>query len=55
MSKDKREQLLDFINKKPFDVVLKTSPDNYNDEDGGKLEDMQRNTRNGKKQFEADF
>ena len=31
--KDKREELLKFIDKKAFDVILKTSPDKFKDKD----------------------
>lgn len=55
MSKDKRQQLLDFINKKAFDVVINASPDKYSEEDRGALEDIQRKTKNEKKQFENGY
>jgi len=55
MANDKTKQLLDFIDKNAFDVVLKANPDKYSDEDKKKLEDIQRKTKNEQKQFHDDF
>lgn len=55
MSDDKRKQLLDFIDKKAFDVVLKADPKKYDEDDRKKLEDIQRKTENEKKQFHNDY
>lgn len=55
MANDKRKQLLDFIDKHAFDVVLKANPNKYSDEDKKKLEDIQRKTKNEQKQFHDDF
>ena len=52
---DKRRQLLDFINKNVFDPVINASLDKYDEKDRGKLEDIQRKTKNEKKQFEDDY
>jgi hypothetical protein len=46
--KDKREELLNFIDKNAFDPILKASPKKYSDKDREKLEDIQRKTQNEK-------
>lgn len=52
---DARRQLLDFINKKAFDPILKASPDSYSEKDRDTLADLQRKTKNEKEQFEKDY
>jgi len=54
-TKDKREELLQFIDKNAFDPVLKASRDKLSEKDKGKLEDIQRKTENEKKQFHDDY
>lgn len=54
-AKDNRHQLLDFINKKAFDPILKAKPNKFKEEDRGALEDIQRKTENEKKQFEEEY
>jgi hypothetical protein len=49
---DVKQQLLDFINKKAFDPILKAKPDKLNDEDREALADVQRKTESEKKNFE---
>ena len=51
MSDDKKKKLLDFIDKKAFDVVINADPGKYSKEDQKKLEDIQRKTKNEKDQF----
>ena len=48
MSKQEaREQLLDLLDKKAFNPILKASPDDYSsDADKKKLQEVQRTTRN---------
>ena len=53
--KDKREELLKFIDKNAFDPILKTSPKNLSDKDREMLEDVQRKTENEKKQFHTEY
>src|SRR5437870_5050034 len=53
--KDKREELLKFIDKNAFDPILKASPKKLSDEDKGKLEDIQRKTQNEKDQFHKEY
>ncbi|MGN6600889.1 MAG: hypothetical protein ACTHK8_00480 [Ginsengibacter sp.] len=55
MAEDKKKQLLDFIDKKAFDVVINANPDKYDKDDRKKLEDIQRKTRNEKEQFHKDY
>jgi len=54
-SKDKRAELLKFIDKNAFDVILKASPNKLNDEERGMLEDLQRKTENEKSQFHNEY
>jgi hypothetical protein len=54
-TKDKRKELLNFIDKNAFDAVLKASPDKYSEKDRGRLEDIQRKTENEKKQFHDEY
>jgi len=55
MSDDKKKKLLDFIDKKAFDVVINADPGKYSKEDQKKLEDIQRKTKNEKDQFHNDY
>lgn len=55
MADDKKKKLLDFIDKKAFDVVINADPGKYNKEDQQKLEDIQRKTKNEKDQFHNDY
>jgi hypothetical protein len=54
-TKDKRKELLDFIDKNAFDPILKAKPNKLSEEDKGKLEDIQRKTANEKKQFHEEY
>jgi|tagenome__1003787_1003787.scaffolds.fasta_scaffold20561995_2 hypothetical protein len=54
-TKDKREELLKFIDKNAFDPILKASPNKLSEKDKGKLEDIQRKTENEKKQFHEEY
>ncbi len=50
---DKREKLLEFLNKKAFDPILEKSKDDYDSEDKKrKLEDVQQSTKNEKERFQ---
>ncbi len=51
-AKDVKQQLLDFINKKAFDPILKAKPNKFNDEDREAFEEVRRKTENEKKNFE---
>src|SRR4051812_36415829 len=53
--KDRREELLKYIDKNAFDPILKASPKKLSDEDGKKLEDIQRKTQNEKDQFHKEY
>lgn len=47
-----REKLLDFLDRKAFDPVLKASPDDYtNDAQKQKLKNVQKTTRNTKESY----
>ena len=49
---DVKKQLLDFINKKAFDPILKTKPEKFKDKDREAFEEVRRKTENEKKNFE---
>jgi hypothetical protein len=52
----KREELLDFLDSRAFDPVLKTSPDRYNDEElRSKFEDVRRSTESEKHRFHENY
>ena len=51
MSNDARKKLLDLLDKKAFDPVLKASPDDYKGEDQKKLKDLQKTTRSTQKSY----
>lgn len=51
-AKDVRQQLLDFINTKAFDPILKTKPDKFKNKDREDFEDVRRKTENEQKNFE---
>jgi hypothetical protein len=53
--KDKREELLKYIDKNAFDPILKASPKKLADKDRKKLEDIQRKTQNEKDQFHKEY
>jgi len=55
VTKDKRKELLNFIDKNAFDPILKASPNRLSEQDKGKLEDIQRKTENEKKQFHKEY
>ncbi len=51
-----REKLLDLLDKKAFDPVLKTSPDKYSSErDREKLRDVQATTRNTQRSYHEKY
>lgn len=53
---DAREKLLDLLDKKAFDPVLKASPDRYNsDKDKQTLQAMQRTTRNTQQSYHEKY
>lgn len=54
-AKDKRKKLLDFIDKKAFDVILKTSPDKFNGKDKEKFEEILKKTENEKNKFHESY
>lgn len=54
-TKDKREELLKFIDKNAFDVILKASGEKLNDEEKELLGDVQRKTESEKKQFHEKY
>jgi hypothetical protein len=49
--KDAKEELVKFIDKKAFDVIIKTSPDKFNGKDRESFENIQRKTENEKEKF----
>src|SRR4051794_124169 len=53
--KDTRKELVDFIDKKAFDVILHTSPDKYKGKDRDNFEDIRKKTENEKKKFHDDY
>lgn len=55
MADNKRKQLLDFIDDKAFNPIIKANPNKYKEEDKKKLEDIQRKTKNEQKQFHNDY
>lgn len=52
---DAKKELLNFMNKKAFDPILKAKPAKYKEEERGALEDIQRKTENEKKQFAEEY
>jgi len=52
---DAKQELLNFINKKAFDPILKAKPAKYKEEDRSALQDIQRKTENEKKQFAEEY
>lgn len=54
-AKDVKQQLLDFINKKAFDPILKANPNKFNEKDRESFEDVRRKTESEKKQFNEDY
>lgn len=56
MSDDKREKLLDLIDRKAFDPVLKASPEEYESEaDRKKLADVQKTTRSTQHRYHTSY
>lgn len=51
----KREELIDLLDKKVFDPVLKASDSNLDDEHRRMLADVKRSTRNEKKRFHDNY
>lgn len=50
---EKKEKLLDFLNKKAFDPILEKSKDDYDSEEKKrKLEEIQHSTKNQKERFQ---
>ncbi|WP_423147824.1 hypothetical protein [Rubrolithibacter danxiaensis] len=49
--KDKRKELISFIDKKAFDVILHTSPDKFKGNDRENFEEILKKTENEKKKF----
>lgn len=52
---DKREQLLDFIDKKAFDPIINAKADNYSGKDKEKFEHVKEKTKNEKAKFHNDY
>jgi hypothetical protein len=55
VKKDKREELLKFIDKNAFDRILKASRIGLSEKDKERLEDIQRKTQNEKEQFHKEY
>jgi hypothetical protein len=56
MAGDKREKLLDFLDQKAFDPVLRASPSAYRTEHERKmLEDVRQSTESEKRRFHDDY
>lgn len=53
--KDARKQLIDFINKKAFNPILKADLSDYKGEEKEKLKHVQQKTKNEQHQFEHEF
>jgi len=51
--KDKRDELLNFIDKKAFNVILKTSPDKFKGKDKEDFDEILKKTKNEKKKFQG--
>jgi hypothetical protein len=49
--KDAKGELVKFIDKKAFDVIIKTSPDKFEEKDRKNFEDVKRKTGNEKEKF----
>src|SRR4051812_26090055 len=54
-TKDKREELLKFIDKNAFDVILKASDEKLTDEEKEMLGDVKRKTESEKRQFHEKY
>ena len=52
---DKREKLLDFLDRRAFDPVLEASPDDYNENDRKKLKDIKAKTQSTKKRYHQNY
>lgn len=56
MSEDgNRKKLVEFIDKKAFDPILKTPPDRFSGKDREKFEHVREKTENEKKKFHNDY
>jgi len=51
--KDKRDELLNFIDKKAFNVILKTSPDKFKGKDKEDFDEILKKTKDEKKKFQG--
>ena len=49
--KDARKELINFIDKKAFNVIVKTSPDNYKGKDREAVEEVIKKTKEEQKKF----
>ncbi len=49
--KDPKEELVRFIDKKAFDVIIETPSDKFKGDDREKFEDIKRKTQNEKEKF----
>jgi hypothetical protein len=54
-AKDTRKELIDFIDKNAFDVIIHTSPDKYKGQDREDFEDVLKKTKNEKRKFHDDY
>lgn len=55
MADEKREKLLDFLDKKAFDPVLQASPDRFEGRERDMYKDVRRSTESEKKRFHDDY
>lgn len=46
-----KQELIDFLDRKVFDPILRASPERYNESDRKKLQDVQDRTRSEKERF----
>jgi hypothetical protein len=53
--KNKREELLEFIDKNAFDVILKTKTERFEGKDKENFEGILKKTENEKKKFHNDY
>ena len=54
-AEEQRKKLLDFIDKKAFDVILTTSPDKFKDKDRETFEGILKKTENEKQKFHGKY
>jgi len=50
-----RKELINFIDKHAFDVIIHTSPDKFDGKDREKFEDIRRKTKNEQRKFHEDY